>query len=81
MPDKVHNYILAMINSVVGDYFLHALNPTMSFQSGNIGALPVIKGKENDPKIVQLSNANVDLCKHDWDSLETSWDFKKHPLV
>ena len=32
-------------------------------------------------KRVQLSNANVDLCKHDWDSLETSWDFKKHPLV
>ena len=81
MPEKAHNYVLAMINSVVGDYFLHVLNPTMSFQSGNIGALPVVKEKESDSRIVELSNADVELCKRDWDSFETSWDFAKHPLV
>ena len=23
----------------------------------------------------------VELCKEDWDSFETSWDFEKHPLI
>ena len=81
MPEETHNYVLALINSVVGDYFLHILNPTMSFQSGNIGALPIVKEKESDPRILDLSNANVEVCKNDWDAFETSWDFKIHPLV
>jgi hypothetical protein len=24
---------------------------------------------------------NISLAKEDWDSFETSWDFKKHPLL
>lgn len=81
MPETEHNYVLALINSVVGDYFLHLLNPTMSFQSGNIGALPIVKEKENDPQILELSNTNIQVCKNDWDAFETSWDFQQHPFV
>lgn len=81
MPKKDYNYVLALINSVVGDYFLHILNPTMSFQSGNIGALPIVQEKVENNQINILSVANVDLCKNDWDSFENSWDFKKHPLL
>ena len=81
MPDREYNYVLAFINSVVGDYFLHVLNPTMSFQSGNIGALPIISEKVADSSINNLSLENVNLCKADWDSFETSWDFQHHPLL
>ena len=81
MPDGEYNYVLAFINSVVGDYFLHVLNPTMSFQSGNIGALPIISEKGEDSSINNLSLENVNLCKTDWDSFETSWDFQHHPLL
>ena len=81
MPDREYNYVLAFINSVVGDYFLHVLNPTMSFQSGNIGALPIISEKVADFSINNLSLENVNLCKADWDSFETSWDFQRHPLL
>ena len=81
MPDREYNYVLAFINSVVGDYFLHVLNPTMSFQSGNIGALPIISEKVADSSINNLSLENVNLCKADWDSFETSWDFQRHPLL
>jgi len=24
---------------------------------------------------------NISLCREDWDSFETSWDFIRHPLV
>lgn len=81
IPEKEYNYVLALINSTVGDYFLHALNPTMSFQSGNIGSLPVVIEKADDYYINTLSTENVDLCKQDWDSFETSWDFQRHPLL
>jgi hypothetical protein len=35
----------------------------------------------NMPKIDTLANENVTLSKNDWDSFETSWDFKKHPFL
>lgn len=31
--------------------------------------------------IEDISKECVELCKNDWDSYETSWDFKKNPLV
>lgn len=31
--------------------------------------------------IRELAEANILLSKSDWDSFETSWDFKRHPLV
>lgn len=81
VPDNEYGFILAYINSKVGDYFLNILNPTMSFQSGNIGALPVVEHKNVKEKIDALCNENISLSKSDWDSFETSWDFKRHPLV
>lgn len=81
VPDNEYGFILAYINSKVGDYFLNILNPTMSFQSGNIGALPVVEHKNVKEEIDALCNENISLSKSDWDSFETSWDFKRHPLV
>lgn len=28
-----------------------------------------------------LVNENISITKNDWDSFETSWDFKRHPLI
>lgn len=81
IPKKYHCYVLALINSCVGDYFLDILNPTMSFQSGNIGALPIGRFDTHEAKINDLATSNYELCKVDWDVFEESWDFKKHPLV
>ena len=81
VPDNEYGFVLAYINSKVGDYFLNILNPTMSFQSGNIGALPVVEHMKVKEKIDALCNENISLSKSDWDSFETSWDFAEHPLV
>lgn len=35
----------------------------------------------NDDCIIILCKENIDVSKTDWDSFETSWDFKRHPLV
>ena len=80
LPTKYHYYVLSLINSTVGNYLLSILNPTVSFQSGNIGALPMIVDGRIEA-INSLALANIGACKADWDSFETSWDFKRHPLV
>ena len=79
MPEEYHYFVLSLINSCVGNYFLTILNPTVSFQSGNIGSLPLILS--NIDRVNIIANSNVHHCKSDWDSFETSWDFQRHPLV
>ena len=37
--------------------------------------------KETEERITALAEENMELCREDWDSFETSWDFIKHPLV
>ena len=51
----------------------------MSLQNGDMEKFPVIvRYKENVESIVDEC---IDEAKSDWDSFETSWDFKKHPLL
>ena len=81
VSDKEYDYVIALINSCVGNYFLNLLNPTMSFQSGNIGTLPINDTYFENVAIKRNVTNNIYICKEDWDSFETSWDFKTHPLV
>ena len=39
---------------------------------------PVLVG---DIDINEFMKQNIKVSKIDWDSYETSWDFKKHPMV
>lgn len=73
------NYILGLLNSVVFKYIFGQSNPTINSQSGEVAKFPVIT--KLDDKIDFLTEENVSNSKNDWDSHETSWDFKRHPLV
>lgn len=74
--------VLGFLNSIVADKYLQILNPTMNFSCGVIGKLPyMIKNELLKNKIDDYVSINIQLSKDDWDSFETSWDFKIHPLV
>ncbi len=81
MPESYFDGALALINSSFGDYLLHILNPSLSFQSGNIASLPYAVSLRNNQEISQLVARNVELSKQDWDSFENSWDFQSSPLL
>ena len=70
---------MGFLNSFVAIYYLEMLNPTTTFQVGNIGSLPFIFDREND--VGKLVKYNLSISIDDWDSFETSWDFIKHPLI
>ena len=75
------NQILSFCNSVVSLKILTMINPTINFQGGNIAQLPILDSELEKEKINEKTNANVNISRVDWDSFETSWDFKKHPMI
>ena len=78
--DKVF-YILSFLASNVAFFYLSTLAPTVNFQVGNIGDLPLKINGTCKEHIEELSKGNVQISKKDWDSFEVSWDFKKHPMI
>ena len=74
-------YIAALLASKFTTYILNILNPTLTFNIENVAAIPVIIDENQKGQIECTAEENVQLSKDDWDSFETSWDFKKHPLL
>ena len=78
--EKQLNYLLALCNTKVVMIVLEVIAPTINYQCGDIANIPVIQdGDTND--ICEVTQDNISISKTDWDSYETSWDFKKHPLI
>lgn len=77
------NYVLAFLNSNISKFYLDVLNPTLNLQTKDIKALPLIITTDNEikEKIIELTKQNIEIYKDDWDSYETSFDFKEHPLI
>jgi type II restriction/modification system DNA methylase subunit YeeA len=78
--EEDYYFFASFLNSIVASTLLHILNPTINYSSGIIAKLPVLL-KERNEHIEQLTKENIDLAKADWDSVETSWDFSKHPFL
>ena len=79
VEDKYLYNVLALYNTCVIQNFLAVVSPTLDYHEGPLGRTPIIL---NDDKIVrELAKKCVEYSMSDWDSFETSWDFKQHPLV
>ena len=74
-------YIIGVLCSCVSDSFLQMLNPTMSFTNGDLVRIPIIFNSEQKNQIENIVKNNIELSLHERKMFETSWDFKKHPLV
>lgn len=80
--DQDYRYVLGLLNSSVASLCLALQNPTMNMQVSDIAAIPFIGAYPLlEETISGIVAASVELSKLDWDSFETSWDFKRHPLV
>ena len=78
--EKQLNYLLALCNTKVVMKILEVIAPTINYQCGDIANIPVIQdGCTNG--ICEVAQENISISKTDWDSYETSWDFKRNPLV
>ena len=73
-------YILGLLNCKITSMALGILSPTLDFHEGPMSKAPVVNS-DNEGEIIGLVKDNVRIGKNEWDSYETSWDFKRHPLI
>jgi hypothetical protein len=73
-------YLHGYCNSNVASSFIEILSPTLNYEVGHIGALP-INIIENSINVEKIVKDNIFISKQDWDSHETSWDFDENPLL
>ena len=74
--EKERSVFLAAINTRIWSRIFSIINPTINYSAGVIQNAPMPKMISND-----LGKECILLSRADWDSYETSWDFKKHPLL
>ena len=70
--------LLAFANSVVANYLSNIVNPSISFGANSFANLPLIRCESQTERIAE---DNTRISQNDWDSYETSWNFKRNPLV
>ena len=74
-------YVLAFLNSSVGEKYLSYFAGAKDKKPGHIISLPYRYDKDRFALINELAQQCVQISKEDWDSKEISWDFCKHPFV
>lgn len=62
------------------DYeLLKFINSTVSYPIDSVSNVPIKISRCTE--VNKIAQHNVALAKTDWYDFETSWDFKKHPLI
>ncbi|BBK76180.1 BREX-1 system adenine-specific DNA-methyltransferase PglX [Clostridium butyricum] len=81
MDERNLSYIGSLLNSKIVNKFLAAISETINYEKGNIARIPIIIEERFKGRINSSFEECINLSKNDWDSFETSWDFKVHPLL
>ena len=82
MPSHKDIYLmLALMNTKVAQAVLQMKNPTLNMQTNDIMAVPIVDISKKRERLDYLVDESIIISKNDWDAFETSWNFKKHPLV
>ena len=56
------------------------LAPTLAYKQGEVEKIPYAINEET-ARLNSIVESNINLAIEDYDSFETSWDFKRHPLL
>ena len=79
--DKNTYKLMGLLNSKFSEELLTVTAPTIGFEWGAIAKTPWCSVTKYDTEISYLVSKCIAISKSDWDAYETSWDFKKHPLI
>lgn len=53
----------------------------MNYLPGHINSIPIHAEILKDERVEETAHNAISESKEDWDAYETSWDFKRNPLV
>ena len=81
-PEKQYeNYVIGALNTDIAEKLVDAIAPTINTQPGDIARVPIVIERMRIPTIDEIVDRCTETSKIDWNSFETSWDFKKHPMI
>ena len=72
-------YTLGLLNTKYAQQVFDLINPTINYTQSTIASLPIVFNHENIVR--EVVSGCFSLSRTDWDAYETSWDFKRNPLV
>ena len=78
--DDSLEFILGLLNTSPIQKFLDVSCTGLHYSTGAVSNLPIKTG-DAEEKVSKLARINISISRIDWDSYETSWDFKRNPLV
>lgn len=81
ISDSMRPALIAVLNSTVIESAASFLVPTLNAQPGDIAKLPIADKALSSDSVKHLALTNIQLSRADWDAQETSWDFKRSPLI
>ena len=75
-------YFIGLLNSVVHERIIRALNPTLNTNISDIRRVPYItENQDSKDKVKAIVSENISIAKEDWNSFENSINFKLHPFI
>ena len=77
--EEIRKSILSFTNSAVAYEELTAIAPTLNFEVGQIATLPIVA--EMAQSVEDNAGNLVRTAQQDWDSYETSWDYRQSELL
>ena len=73
--------VAAYLCSSTAAFFAGVVNPTLNFQISDVASLPWKAIGSEKIRVAALARDAVSISKSDWDLRETSWDFRRSPLL
>jgi len=80
-PAGEEAFYCAFLNSRIAWYVLGLLNPTLTFQVGDILKIPVTNDEGVKRRAKDLAQHAISIATRDWDSSELSMEFKSLPFL
>lgn len=74
-------YVLGFLNSKVVNVIASIISPSLALNAYDMNRFPFIYNQKQSNCVTVKTKELINISKKDWDSFETSWDFKGHPLV
>jgi type II restriction/modification system DNA methylase subunit YeeA len=76
-----YHHVLGLMNSCLMNMFMMILNPTVTFQVGDIARVPFVRPSEPRERFNARIDQMISLARSDWNNFETAWDFQGYPLL
>ncbi|CRZ35868.1 BREX-1 system adenine-specific DNA-methyltransferase PglX [Herbinix hemicellulosilytica] len=82
LKESMTKFYMGFMNSAVVNYLLELFSESQDYQNIDIKRLPVIDFNETlIDDVTSIVDENIKISESDWNSFETSWNYKKHPLL